>query len=159
MTPPLPTPPQPRITRKPGWAGRSDRKEYWTTVGVIIAAAVVLALLPFKSTAAVLTVAWTYAYARRLHDLGRSAWLQLWLWLAQVAMVVAAFVVLGPQALLTSPSPPNAEGPFVAFGLVLFAALLLQVVFTVWLGLRAGSPAPNRYGASAAEPDVPMMFD
>lgn len=81
------------------------------------------------------------AYAWRLHDLGRSAWLA-----APVLLGVAALTWLGFVALLTgalSNGAPPAWTVIGQFGLV--AAPLASIAFTVWLGLRKGDPGENRF--------------
>jgi uncharacterized membrane protein YhaH (DUF805 family) len=85
------------------------------------------------------------ACARRLHDLGRSAWSLAWavpatiVWATAAALAVVAFA--GLEAL--SPSSPW-------YMLAIGVSMVPVIVGTLWLHLARGQTGPNRYGP---EPD------
>jgi uncharacterized membrane protein YhaH (DUF805 family) len=117
--------------------GRIGRKTYWLFSGLVVIAALVLAIVDeilfpasedgVLSSVFALGMTWPNicVQGKRLHDLGRSAWFQLapygGILLALPLMAVHTFVWIGGMAL----------------------AIL---AFYVWLGFFKGEPGPNRYG-------------
>ena len=88
--------------------------------------------------------------SKRLHDMGRSAWLLL----APAALSLATMVV----AFVTRPAGVEAPGvitPALAtlsqgmgLGLaVMGACLLIEVAFLLWVGLAPGQAGDNRHGS------------
>lgn len=111
---------------KMGWSARAGRREYWLWVGMLTA----LGLIPGIGSAAV--GLWILAYARRLHDLGRSGWWSL-------APVGLAFMI---------------GGAGVVIGVNLSVSILIagvsSWVFNIWLGCQRGDEGTNRFGPPPA---------
>jgi|SRR5215471_12346309 len=147
--------------------GRSSQKEYWISTGVIIAAMVALAIyLPNDSGInRILTIAWMITWLRRLHDVGKSGWVILGPVILQIAVVLAPMLILGgnfgraligDQAILSDESVPYALYVVLVIGI----AVLIQIGFSVWLGITAGDPGPNKYGPPPVrQPAVEETFD
>ena len=131
------------------FSGRSRRREYWffTLVSFIINAAgqltigivapAVWTFLSFGYSIAVLvpTLAVT---ARRLHDTGRSGWLQV-LPLAPLGLLVFLFI----------PGIP-ASVSFLLIGLMMLGLLACGIVLLVFCCQR-GTPGVNRFGPNPKE--------
>ncbi len=126
----------PPVTR--GFAGaRMGRKGYWIGVSLIY---VVLAALSFASVSSGGSVRYggftimIWLYASRLHDIGRSGWWQALVYGVEIIAAVAAGAVF--------------HGNLAAVG---GAAVLVQTVFTIALGIPAGQPGANRFGPAPGQ--------
>lgn len=132
--------------------GRCNRRGLMAMAGVILAleAALVLVLaltagdfdgLPASLVKGALLYVVSAGAAKRLHDLGRSAWslvggvLGLVLWIFMLTLAV--MVMLGPEA-------ARAGGP--AFVAIVIATLMPALALFAWLHLAKGEAVDNRYG-------------
>ena len=134
--------------------GRSDQKAFWMGVlilfvgGVLIHAVVVVGTLIWLLS----SWCWICLYARRLHDAGRSGWLQLLPWAVGIALMAIGLplgLAGGLGALFTGLPHFLAVG-FLG-GLVWLVGLFLlsglaHLFFVLWVGLLPSEPGPNRYG-------------
>jgi uncharacterized membrane protein YhaH (DUF805 family) len=120
--------------------GRASRGQFVAALITLVAVIVFYAeLVPGRSgqwSLLVLVIPALILHARRLHDMGHTAW---WL-LAPAAVVVAAFALwLG---LLNLGAQLNALVPPVA--------LVLSAGFALWGCLGKGQAVANRFGAPVA---------
>jgi len=131
--------------------GRSGRKEYWASVGILFVVALGLAALNLNGASGVMVFLWLLIWGRRLHDINRSS---AWGLLPIVAALVIAFVAVtfGGRDLLNavqySQSGKGAvseKGAYAFFGL-LAAVLVVQGGFTIWLGVKRGDAGDNKFG-------------
>ena len=117
--------------------GRASRPEYWWWVLFTF----LLGLIPLAGLVTLIpTLAVT---SRRLHDIGKSGWLQILPW-----AIVAVTWVLNVVALATA-----------LFGIGMIAAFASFVVLIVWLA-KKGDEGPNKYGpdprqATSQQPHKP----
>jgi uncharacterized membrane protein YhaH (DUF805 family) len=116
--------------------GRTSRGEYVLAVITLLAVFAFYAFLVKGRTAqwcmVVLLFPAAILHARRLHDMGRTAWLLL----APLALLVVAFAI---RVRLFSPGAQlEATLPLVAFG--------LAAAFILWGCLGKGEEATNRFG-------------
>ena len=136
------------------FTGRSNRQEYWISVALLFLAAFVLLALHMESANAAITIMWIITWIRRLHDIGRSGWWSL-APIALIVVVAMAGVALGGQPLInaltaieamnTSYAMPD-NVAYLLFGIGL-AGIVIQLGFTIWLGVKKGDEGSNRFGA------------
>lgn len=128
--------------------GRSDRWEYWTSVGLLTAADALLPMLHVRAAVVALFVMWGVTWARRLHDIDISGWVGLIPGIALFSPVLIGWLVGGNQFLnalsAASRGHINSHGAFLLACILVSA--LIQYGFTIWLGLKAGDPNANRFG-------------
>ncbi len=131
--------------------GRCDRRGLLAAALVLLVLQVAVALalwlndVPFDSRPSVaLSAAFCWVgfavVSKRLHDLGRSAWLipaAALVWLACAFVAATAVSIVDPDALA-----PDGAGYWIALSLL----LLPLVAALLWLHLAAGDPGPNRFG-------------
>ncbi|NEX91875.1 DUF805 domain-containing protein [Caulobacter sp. 17J65-9] len=135
------------------WGGRSRRKEYWLTLVAVLAAAVIMnVVLPNGPSSGVMTVLWSMAYVRRLHDLNRTGWWVAALFGLQLAVLGLALALGGQGALAALAgdaaavdTPEGQVDLLVGMGGVV-VALLMQAGFSLWLGVVRGDAGDNRFG-------------
>lgn len=131
------------------FSGRARRREYWffqlvnfiinivgsLTIGLVLPAA--WTFLSFGYSLAILVPNLAVS-ARRLHDTGRSGWLQV-LPLAPLGLLVFLFV---PGI--------SASVSFLLIGLMVLGLLACGIVLLVFYCLR-GTPGTNRFGPNPKE--------
>lgn len=134
--------------------GRIGRQSFWIAVLILIGANVVLSWIPLINIIAGLAVLYCSicVYSKRLHDMGKSGWLQ-------VAPIIAVFVLMGVA--VASAGSMAAMGAFSGndgvatgaavggVGLVMGAgglAMLIGLGFLLWVGLTPGEAGANKYG-------------
>jgi uncharacterized membrane protein YhaH (DUF805 family) len=116
---------------------RIDRRLYWLGVCVLVPTSIAGSFLVHGlRVSSGLTILWIWLYARRLHDIGRSAWWQ--------AGVLAAAVVLGVVLGLLHVSVSAAT----------VIGALVQLAFTAVLGAIPGDPDVNRFGPPPGAPPL-----
>ena len=131
--------------------GRSSRKEYWASIGLLLFVGIVLTLLHVDGASAATTFLWIIVWSRRLHDIGKSGWFTLAPIVLMVVVSIGGFL-LGGDALMDAlryseagKGPVSDRGAYLFLGLVL-ALLAIQAGFTIWLGAKAGDAGSNRFG-------------
>jgi uncharacterized membrane protein YhaH (DUF805 family) len=136
---PLPTsPPQLQSSLAAALAGtRINRKVFWLATIVIFGIVVALSLVPpLRALIRYLTLfLFIRVYAARLHDFGRSAWWQVVLYVVQFAAVILIVAANSHFA-----------------GLAIAAGLLVQLAFTVVLGVIPGDREANQFGPPPDRP-------
>lgn len=128
-------------------AGRLKRRPYW--LGVLslliasLAAQILTRTLPAPLGPAVYAlaeagVAWVAVclFTRRLHDLGRTGWLQL----PAFALTAGGFAIVRPGVAAALNLNPTMQAVGVMFGLAAYFGFIIS------LGLMRGTQGPNRYG-------------
>lgn len=127
--------------------GRIGRRDFWIGAVALIVVGVIAGMIPVIGPLAslALLLPWTCLMAKRLHDFGRSGWLVL------VPAVPTA--LSSGLALVAALAISNAATLGLAFGLggvaltVASVSALIGLGFLLWVGLTAGDPRPNRFGA------------
>jgi uncharacterized membrane protein YhaH (DUF805 family) len=145
--------------RNAWYGGRSNRKQYWIMMLVLIALGVAIQFIPgVKAGSIGVGVVWLMVWGRRLHDIGRSAW-----WGAIPFILAGVCGFFGEVQVGLATSSPSAEGAVSQQELVglalLLVGLLVQFGFTIWLGVVKGDPNENRFGAPAGgKPSPAQVF-
>ena len=146
--------------------GRIGRRDFWIGFAVIFAAGVVANMVPVLGQIVGLLLIWPQVciHAKRLHDMGKTAWLMLIPFAVMaVAMSVAIATVgvsLFSAAMLShAGSDAAAAGTALAgLGAVWTAcglSMLVAVGFLLWVGLTPGQPGENRYGPAPVPAIIP----
>ena len=135
--------------------GRVNREDFWVGFLILAAGDVLLMLVPMIGWALMVVsiYCWVCLYVKRLHDMGKPAWLIAIPYGVWVIPVIAA-IVMGGMAIVsglvngddagTSFSVLAGLGGFLSACLV---ALLIGVGFLLWMGLTPSQAGDNRYGA------------
>jgi uncharacterized membrane protein YhaH (DUF805 family) len=136
------------------FTGRSNRQEYWISVGILVVVAFALSYFQMQAASAAITVMWIITWMRRLHDVNRSG-----LWSAVPVVVGVALVTIGLavggkpfiqalEQMQAAGTPPNiSDRTLMVFVAVVIAALVVQFGFTIWLGAKEGDKGSNKFGA------------
>ena len=141
------------------FTGRSNRQEYWISVGLLIVVALALNYFNMQAASAAITIMWIVTWIRRLHDVNLSGW---WAALPIVLLfvLVGAVIAFGGNAMadavraIQSGDEAALTGPAANLFLsVALAGMGIQFGFTIWLGSKAGTTGKNKYG----EPPEPIF--
>ena len=143
--------------------GRISRQSFWIAVLILFGANVVLSWIPVIGWLIGLALIYcsVCVYSKRLHDMGKSGWLQ-------VAPMVICFVLLmigglsmggaaamgafsGRDDMMAGAAMGGMGAMFLTFGL----AFLVGVGFLLWVGLTPGEPGANKYGDPPAQSPLP----
>lgn len=133
--------------------GRIGRIQFWIGFGIIIAVSLVLQIVPIIGQLLGLLLIWPQVavHAKRLHDMGRTAWLMVIPLVVTIACVVAAVMSGGATVLAAMRQDDNQALASAAGGIGLTLLFLLLPIlvgfgFLLWVGLSRGDPQPNRFG-------------
>lgn len=132
--------------------GRITRTDFWKAFGVLMAISVLLTWIPFAGAFINLGVTWgnIAIQTKRLHDMGRTGWLQLIpyaFWLIAVVLAIPTFLA-NPGGL------DGAVGGVIAtMAMVpLLLGTLSTIGFLIWVGAAKGQSGPNRFGPDPKSP-------
>ncbi|WP_257457896.1 DUF805 domain-containing protein [Archangium lipolyticum] len=133
--------------------GRIGRRDFWIGFLIVMVASTVLQIIPFIGQLLGLLLVWPQIciHSKRLHDMGKSAWLML-----------APFIVSGICFALSTRTRSMARmieantnvqndnaapmGAAVAGMALIALGLLVGIAFLLWVGLSKGEPGRNRFG-------------
>lgn len=139
--------------------GRIGRQAFWIAWLALLGVNVVLGWIPLIGwLLGLLSIYCSVCiHATRLHDMGRTAWLQLIpvvVWIVAIILIVAG---AGGSAIVAALADGREEAVAAAalggLGIGLLAvivAFLTQLAFLLWIGLTPGQPGPNRFGPPPA---------
>jgi uncharacterized membrane protein YhaH (DUF805 family) len=146
--------------------GRTGPTGFWLGFAGLSALSVAVLIVP--KIGALLWLAslipWAFLYARRLHDLGHSAWLQLIAWAVNLGLLIVAGFLIG-WALVTGFAGP--QGTMLALtsasgtigGVTLTAGIgVFNLVWLVWLGTSSGDRDANRFGPAPKSEDEKRLM-
>jgi len=134
--------------------GRIGQRDFWIGFLILFVAAILLhaALVVGTVVWFLSTYCWICLFAKRLHDMGRSGFDQVWLYILDI-LGVAALLIGGLGAIIAGIFSGREHMGFglVAggVGLILLGFLAWSVVrlaFVLWLGLSPGQVGDNRFG-------------
>ena len=139
--------------------GRIGQQEYWIGILILIAGNIVSNFIPFLGffIGLFLIYVGVCVYGKRLHDIGKTAWIHGIVWLIQIGLWIVGIAVAGGAIISAIMSGGGDEAAmmaaFTASGgifLVMGLSLLIWIVYTVWVGVSAGDAGENRFGPAAA---------
>jgi uncharacterized membrane protein YhaH (DUF805 family) len=135
--------------------GRINRQSYWIGILIIIAATVILGWIPLIGQVLGLAAIWcgVCLNSKRLHDMGKSGWLQLIPIGIQLVLVTVG-MGFGGLAMMANYghdglNPMAMGGLGMGMGMMGLAGLV-NLAFLLWVGLTPGEAADNRFGAPPA---------
>jgi uncharacterized membrane protein YhaH (DUF805 family) len=145
-------------------AGRVNREDFWISFLVLAGVDLLVLLVPLVGWLVVLasTYCWVCLYIKRLHDMGKPAWLITLPYGVWLIPVVAAVVMGGMAAvsgLVNGVDSGTSFSVLAGLGGFLTAcgvSFLVGVAFLLWMGLTPGEAGDNRYGSPPrAQPVFP----
>lgn len=140
--------------------GRIGRQEFWIGWLVLFGVGAVSGWIPVIGLLISLVSIWCSicVYSKRLHDMGKTGWLQLIPILATVVGMVAFFIAVGAavfagasaDTMATDEAAMMAAIMSAGAGAILSLAVpfLVYIGFTIWVGVSSGEVGPNRFGPS-----------
>ncbi|MDP1737094.1 MAG: DUF805 domain-containing protein [Caulobacter sp.] len=143
--------------------GRIGRSAFWIGWLVLLGVNVVASWIPLIGL--LISLASIYCsvcvYSKRLHDMGKSGWLQIWPILICTVLIVGAIVMVAGPAVMAGISNADESAIMAAVmagvgGMILafLLAFLIWFGFLLWVGLSSGNPGDNKYGPAPATPAV-----
>ena len=141
--------------------GRMGPKDFWVAALILICAWIVSHALHIFAFFAwiLLTYCWICVLSKRLHDAGRSGWLNLLPFAVGCAAGIISLVVGGIAAITAMASSGTHMDPsswavlWGSLGMVALVwglALLANLIFLLWVGLGPSDAGVNRYGPPPA---------
>ncbi|HEY9235099.1 MULTISPECIES: DUF805 domain-containing protein [Phenylobacterium] len=130
--------------------GRIGRRDFWIGFAIIFAAGVVAGVIPLLGPLIgfLLIYPQVCVHAKRLHDMGRTAWLML----IPGAVFLGAMIVatmMGGLAAMSGDFGAVHGAAMMATGLAFMLSFLVGLAFLLWIGLTASQPGENRFGPPA----------
>lgn len=144
--------------------GRIGRQQFWIGFLILLGLNVVLGFIPVIGQLLSLVLIWCSIciYSKRLHDMGKSGWLQLIpLGTFLVAMIFA--FVTGGAAIMTAAMQGDSADPTTMLAGLGMAALafgaagLVCLIFLLWVGLSSGQTGENRFGPAPGSTAAPAV--
>ena len=133
--------------------GRTRRSHFWIGWLILLGAGVVAGWIPLLGLLISIALIWPNLAitAKRLHDMGHSAWLMVIPWIVNIVGGVFIFMSVGLSAIFNASALQNEDpvavmallGPM--FGGVALLALI-NLGFLLWIGLTDSQPGANRFG-------------
>jgi uncharacterized membrane protein YhaH (DUF805 family) len=137
--------------------GRIGRRDFWLGSAVLLVVGNLLHIILFFGSLASfgLFYCWVCLFSKRLHDLGKSGWIQIVPHVINaVCILVGIFLgALGLIAALLGGRPLAMAGALMGTtwaGILLFVlgvAGVNTLIFMLWTGLSRGQAGANLYGA------------
>ncbi|WP_369060846.1 DUF805 domain-containing protein [Caulobacter sp. 73W] len=131
--------------------GRIGQKDFWIGLLILVGANILAGMIPFIGWIAWLVIFWgaVALTAKRLHDFGKSGWLQV--------IPMALCTVIGTIGVMMTGVGILMSGLWGADPTMLFAAFagffglfgfmgLIYLAFLLWVGLSTGDAGANQYG-------------
>jgi uncharacterized membrane protein YhaH (DUF805 family) len=134
--------------------GRINRRDFWIGFAILFAANIVVGVIPFIGQLAGILLMWPQicVHSKRLHDMGRTAWLQVIPAILTVVFTALALVA-GGRAFMNWTAVKHSDGPgSLIVGMIGAALIVIGIAslfgfsFVLWIGLSKGEPGANRFG-------------
>jgi len=131
--------------------GRIRRRDFWIGFAIVMAVSVLCNLIAVVGPFLGLVTLWPMVaiHAKRLHDMGHTAWLLLAPAVVSLATLAVTFLArpAGVKApgVITPALATASQGLGLGLAIIAFC-LLVEVAFLLWVGLTPGQPDDNRHG-------------
>ncbi|MDQ0463510.1 uncharacterized membrane protein YhaH (DUF805 family) [Caulobacter ginsengisoli] len=137
--------------------GRINRAHFWLGWLILFGGGLLIGWFPVFGQIAVLLSLYCHVcvYAKRLHDMGRTGWLQIIPFLAFAILPLVGLIMSGATVFSNLHRFDNGADWWViaqAFGwlaLGFLAAGTIWTIFLIWIGASGGQPGENRFGPPA----------
>jgi len=134
--------------------GRMGQRDFWIAALILIVAWIVSHVLHFFAFFAwlLLTYCWICILSKRLHDAGRSGWLNLVPFILGCGAGLISLVIGGVAAITAlAMGGSHADWTMLLGSMGIIAGLwgvvfLVDLVFLLWVGLGHSDTGDNRYG-------------
>jgi uncharacterized membrane protein YhaH (DUF805 family) len=146
--------------------GRIGRRDFWIGFAMVMGATLVLNMIPVLGQIIGLLLLWPQIclHAKRLHDMGRTAWLMVFPFAIATGAMGMAMITAG-ASLFSAIQLRNAGSDAAALttalsglgaaGLVGSVSMLVGLAFLLWVGLSPGQSGLNRFGAEPSRGPLP----
>jgi uncharacterized membrane protein YhaH (DUF805 family) len=150
--------------------GRIKRQDFWVGWLILLAASIVLGFIPILGLLVHIFAFYVGVclYSKRLHDMGRSGFLQL----VPIGVTVLSFIIggalfgaslLSGAAAMATASPGAGALAFLLGGMggflmILSVAGLINIAFLIWIGVTPGQTGANAYGPDPLGGDMVEVF-
>lgn len=130
--------------------GRIGRREFWIGFAILFVASLVVNIIPVLGTLVGLALIYPQVcvQAKRLHDMGHTAWLMLIPFGVTILAMIMAMVSGG--AAMFSGDYASAGAAMGGALLALSLAGLVSLGFLLWIGLTPSQAGDNRFGPQPA---------
>ena len=145
--------------------GRIGRQEFWIGWAILFAAGIVSTFIPFIGW--IIGLALIYPkiciYAKRLHDMGKTGWLQVIPYAVYFVAFLVAIVTAGPAIITMAMSGDTSALQSTLAGLgvalfVIFGSCVVAFAFWLWVGISATQPGENRFGPAPGAASAEETF-
>lgn len=147
--------------------GRITQGQFWAGWGVLFAGNIIANIIPFIGI--IISLGLIYVgccvYGKRLHDMGKSAWLHAIPWaIGLVLGIIGIFGMLPALMRFVEENPDTEPTPEVILGMMgpmmifLALSLLVWIAYTIWVGVSRSQPGDNKYGPEPGMASAPDMF-
>lgn len=135
--------------------GRIGRQSFWIGWLVLLGVNVVLGWIPFIGQLLSLVTIYCFVciYSKRLHDMGKSGWLQAIPLVICFVLPIIGMFAFGGAALVAGLSGASEAaattavlGSLGGFFVLLFIAMIVGIGFLLWVGISDGETGDNRFG-------------
>jgi len=135
--------------------GRIGQKDFCIGVAIIVGANLFLTWVPFLGGMLWLVLIWVgvAVYGKRLHDIGKSAWLHAVPWGLSILLSIILVVVAGGAAIAAFMAKDDITsfttalgasiGMFVLTGII---GSIVWLAYTIWLAVSKGEVGGNIHG-------------
>lgn len=139
--------------------GRIGRQTFWIGIAILFGANIVLGFIPIIGQFIGLALIYcsVCVYSKRLHDMGKSGWLQLAPMVICFVLLAGGLASLGGAAVMGAMSGNEEMMAGAAMGglgiafMTIGLALVVGFGFLLWVGLTPSEPGPNKYDRAADE--------
>jgi len=133
--------------------GRLRRQHFWISWLILLGAGVVLGWIPILGALLSIAMIWPNLAitVKRLHDMGKSGWLAVIPWVANIVGFIMIIGAVG-TAIITNPQALESEDPAVALSMLgsmmggLSIMLLVGLGFLLWIGITDSQKGDNKFG-------------